>query len=172
MTSRDQLRETLCNRLFRHTAERDDANVADHLFHRREMDAVYAMDEATLFDSFFTYPQEIEVFALLGHLDPQEQRRKNIPFIQMVLVFLMKVAGSIKTMEEVSDLWLTDELLMSMCGFNAHHVKNGSCDRGTKLRTTPIPEIRGSLCVDTVANHMVTMTPGRIEHFFNHCIQQ
>ena len=28
MTSRDQLQETLCNRLFWHTAERDDAKVA------------------------------------------------------------------------------------------------------------------------------------------------
>jgi len=172
MTSRDQLQETLCNRLFWHTAERDDAKVADHLFHRREMDVVYAMDEATLFDSFFNYLQEIEVFPLFEHLDPQKQRRKNIPFIQLVLVFLMKVVGSIKTIDEISDLLLTDELLMSMCGFNAHQVKNGSCDRGTKLRKTPIPEIRGSLCVDTVANHIVTITPRRVENFFNRSIQQ
>ena len=172
MTSRDQLQETLCNRLFWHTAERDDAKVADHLFHRREMDVVYAMDEATLFDSFFNYLQEIKVLPLLEHLDPQKQRRKNIPFIQLVLVFLMKVVGSIKTMDEISDLLLTDELLMSMCGFNAYQVKNGSCDRGTKLRKTPIPEIRGSLCVDTVANHIGTITPRRIENLFNRCIQQ
>ena len=172
MTSRDQLQEILCNRLFWHTAERDDAKVADHLFHRREMDVVYAMDEATLFDSFFNYLQEIEVFPLLQHLDPQKQRRKNIPFIQLVLVFLMKVVGSIKTIDEISDLLLTDELLMSMCGFNAHQVKNGSCERGTKLRKTPIPEIRGSLCVDTIANHIGTITPRRIENFFNRCILQ
>jgi len=172
MTTREQLQETLCDRLFWHTAERDDATVADHLFYCHEMDMVYAMDEATLFDSFFTYLQEIEVFPFLAHLDPQKQQRKNVLFIQLVLVLLMKVVGSIKTMEETSDLLLTDELLMSMCGFNAYQVKNGSCERGVKLRTTPIPEIRGSLCVDTVANHIVTITPRRIEHFFNRCIQQ
>jgi hypothetical protein len=172
MTSRDQLQETLCNRLFWHTAERDDAKVADHLFHHREMDVVYAMDEATLFDSFFNYLREINVFPLLQHLDSQSQQRKNVPFLQMLLVFLMKVVGSIKTIDEISDLLLTDELLMSMCGFNAHQVKNGSCDRGTKLRKTPPPQIRGSLCVDTVANHIVTITPRRIENFFNRSIQQ
>jgi len=171
MTTREQLQETLCDRLFWHTAERDDAKVADHLFHCHEMDVVYAMDEATLFDSFFNYLQEIEVFPFLAHLDPQKQQRKNVLFIQLVLILLMKVVGSIKTMEETNDLLLTDELLMSMCGFNAYQVKNGSCERGVKLRTTPIPEIRGSLCVDTVANHIVTITPRRIEHFFNHCIQ-
>ena len=172
MTTRDQLQETLCSRLFWHTAERNDATVADHLFHRREMDVVYAMDEATLFDSFFHYLREIDVFPLLEHLDPQNQTRKNVPFIQLVLVFLMKVVGSIKTIDEVSDLLLTDELLMSMCGFNAHQVRDGSCDRGTKLRKTPPPQIRGSLCVDTVANHIVTITPRRIENFFNRSIQQ
>ena len=172
MTSRDQLQETPCNRLFWHTAERDDAKVADHLFHRREMDVVYAMDEATLFDSFFNYLQEIKVFPHLEQLDPQKQRRKNVPFFQIVLVFLMKVVGSIKTIDEISDLLLTEELLMSMCGFNAHQVKAGSCDRGTKLRKTPMPETRGSLCVDTVANHIVTITPRRIENFFNRSIQQ
>jgi hypothetical protein len=172
MTTREQLQETLCDRLFWHTAERDDAKVAEWLYHRREMDVVYAMDEATLFDSFFTYLQEIEVFPFLDHLDPHTQQRKNVSFIQLVLVLLMKVVGSIKTMEEVSDLLLTDELLMSMCGFNAYQVRNGSCERGLKLRTTPIPEIRGSLCVDTVANHVVTITPRRIENFFNRCIRQ
>lgn len=172
MTSRDQLQETLCNRLFWHTAERDDAKVADHLFHRREMDVVYAMDEATLFDSFFNYLREIDVFPLLEHLDPQNQQRKNVPFLQLLLVFLMKVVGSIKTIDEIGDLLLTDELLMSMCGFNAHQVRHGSCDRGTKLRKTPPAQIRGSLCVDTVANHIVTITPRRIENFFNRCIQQ
>lgn len=171
MTSRDQLQETLCNRLFWHTAERDDAIVAEHLFHHREMDVVYAMDEATLFDSFFNYLREIDVFPLLEHLDPQDQTRKNVPFIQLVLVFLMKVVGAIKTIDEISDLLLTDELLMSMCGFNAHQVRNGSCDRGSKLRKTPPPQIRGSLCVDTVANHIVTITPRRIENFFNRAIQ-
>ena len=172
MTNREKMQDTLCNRLFWHTAERDDAKVANHLFHRREMDVVYAMDEASLFDSFFNYLQEIEVFPLLAYLDPQKQQRKNVPFVQLVFVFLMKVVGSIKTMEEVSDLLLTDELLMSMCGFNAYQVKNGSCKRGAKLRKTPIPEIRGSLCVDTVANHVVTITSIRIENFFNKCIQQ
>jgi hypothetical protein len=172
MTNREQMQDTLCNRLFWHTAERDDARGAHHLFYRREMDIVYSMDEATLFDSFFNYLQEIGVFPFLEYLDPQKQQRKNVPFFQLVLVFLMKVIGSIKSVEELSDLLLTDEVLMSICGFNAYQVKNGSCERGTKLRKTPIPEIRGSLCVDTVANHIVRITPRKIENFFNRCIQQ
>jgi len=159
MTSRDQLQEILCNRLFWHIAERDDARVADHFFHHREMDVVYAMDEVALFDSFFNYLQEIKVFPHLEQLDPQKQQRKKVPFFQIVLVFLMKVVGSIKTIDEIRDLLLTDELFMSMCGFNAHQVKNGSCDQGTKLRKTPSHEIRGSLCVDTVPTILSPLRP-------------
>jgi hypothetical protein len=146
MTPQDQLQETLCNRLFWHTAERDDAIVADHLFHCREMDVVYAMDEATLFDSFFNYLQEIDVFPLLEHLDPQKQRRQNMPFIQLVLVFLMKVVGSIKTIDEISDLLLTDELLMSMCGFNAHQVKKAAGTEEQNFAKPPYLKSEG-LCV-------------------------
>jgi len=46
-------------------------------------------------------------------------------------------------MEPVWELLLTDELLMGLCGFNACQVKSGSCERETKLRKTPMPEVRG-----------------------------
>jgi hypothetical protein len=172
MFTREQMQNTLMERLFWHTAERNEAKVADHLFYRKEMDTVYTLDEATLFDFFFHYLREIEVFPLLENLDPQRQQRENIPFLQFVLIYLMKVIGSIPKMEPVWELLLTDELLMGLCGFNAYQVKNGSCERGIKLRTTPMPEVRGAICVDTLANQIVEITPRRLENFFNHCIER
>src|SRR4030043_25417 len=172
MVTREQMQNTLIERLFWHTSERDESKVAQHLFCHKEMDTVYTLDEATLFDFFFHYLREIEVFALLEKLDPETQCRENIPFLQFVLIYLMKVIGSIAKMEPVWELLLTDELLMGLCGFNAYQVKNGSCERGTKLRKTPMPEVRGALCVDTLANQIVKITPRRMENFFNHCIQR
>jgi hypothetical protein len=172
MCTREQMQNTLIERLFWHTAERDDSKVAHHLFCRKEMDTVYTLDEATLFDFFFHYLREIDVFPLLEDLDPQTQQREHIPFLQFVLIYLMRVIGSIPKMEPVWELLLTDELLMGLCGFNAYQVKNGSCERGTKLRKTPMPEVRGALCVDTLANQMIQITPRRLEHFFNSCIQR
>ena len=98
MTNREKMQDTICNRLFWHTAERNEAKVAD---------------------------------------------QENLPFLQFVLIYLMKVIGSIPKMEPVWELLLTDELLMGLCGFNAYQVKNGSCERGAKLRKTPMPEVRG-----------------------------
>jgi hypothetical protein len=172
MFTRQQMQNTLMERLFWHTAERDDSKVAQHLFSRKEMDTVYTLDEATLFDFFFHYLREIEVFPLLENLDPQTQERQNLPFLQLVLIYLMKVIGSIPKMEPVWELLLTDELLMSLCGFNAYQVKKGSCERGSKLRKTPMPEVRGAICVDTLAKQMTEITPRRMEHFFNRCIEQ
>jgi len=68
------------------------------------------------------YLQEIKVFPHLEQLDPQKQQRKNVPFFQIVLIFLMKVVGFIKIIDEIRDLLLTDELFMSICGFNAHQL--------------------------------------------------
>jgi hypothetical protein len=166
------MQQNVLQRLFWHTAERDDAKVADHLFRRREMDSVFTLDEATLFDFFFQYLREIQVFPLLQGITPRDQQRELIPFIQFILVFLMKIIGSIPKMEPVHDLLLTDELLMGICGFNGYQVRNGSCARGTKLRTTPAPPIRGAICVDTLANQVVKISPRTMENFFNRCIQQ
>lgn len=172
MPTRQQMHQTVLERLFWNTAERDDAKVTDYLFRRREMDSVFTLDEATLFDFFFHYLREIQVFPLLEAITPKGQQREHIPFIQFILVFLMKTIGSIPKMEPVHELLLTDELLMGICGFNGYQVRNGSCSRGIGLRTTPAPEIRGAICIDTLANQMVKITPGTIENLFNRSIQQ
>jgi len=172
MPTRQQMQQTVLQRLFWHTAERDDAKVADHLFRRREMDSVFTLDEATLFDFFFHYLHEIHLFPFLEEITPKDQQREHTPFIQFILVFLMRIIGSIPKMEQLHELLLTDELLMGICGFNGYQVRNGSCARGIRLRTTPLPEIRGAICVDTLANQIVKITPRTIENFFNRAIRQ
>jgi hypothetical protein len=166
------MRDTIVERLFWHSATRDEAQVAEHLYRLKEMDTVYTLDEATLFDFFFHYLRQIDVFPLIEALDPGRQKRENIPFLQFVLIYLMKLIGSIPKMEPVWELLLTDELLMGLCGFNAYQVQNGSCDRGNSRRTTPMPDVRGAICVDTLAEHVVEITPKRIENFYNHVIQR
>src|SRR4030067_2112175 len=80
MLTREQMQNTLIERLFWHTAERNDAEVANHLFCHKEMDTVYTLDEATLFDFFFHYLREIDVFPLIEDVDLHAQKRENLPF--------------------------------------------------------------------------------------------
>ena len=86
MTTRRQMQQTVLERLFWHTAERDDATVADHLFCRREMSSVFTLDEATLFDFFFQYLRKVQVFPLLEDITPKDQQREHIPFIQFLML--------------------------------------------------------------------------------------
>ena len=50
---------------------------------------------------------------------------------------------------------------------STNYIHNGNCWR----KSSP-PEIRGTLCADTVAKHVCSITPRRVENFFNRCIQQ
>jgi hypothetical protein len=77
---REQVQQTIVERLFWHTAERDDARVAEHLFHNKAMDAVYTLDEATLFDLFFHFLREIGAFELLENLKATHQKRQRPTF--------------------------------------------------------------------------------------------
>lgn len=148
MKTWEQLQETVCDRLFWHTAEGDGSKVAKHLFHRLEMDMAYAIDEVT--------PRRDSVHSstIFKKLKPSFFRtswstktmRKKYSVHPTGACFFMKVVGSIKTMEEVSDLLLTYELLMSMCSFKAYQVKNGNCKRGVKLRKHPLLKSE-TLCV-------------------------
>jgi hypothetical protein len=166
-SDRDKFQQTVVERLFWNTAERDDATVAEHLFRNKQMDKVYTLDEATLFDFFFQYLREIGAFELLEGLEPEHCQRKSVPFLQFVLVFLMKAVGSIPRMDPVHDLILTDELLMGLCGFNGYQVRNGTCQRGVARRKPPAPEIRGAICVDTLADQVTKIAPEPMEELFN-----
>jgi len=70
MLTREQMQNTLIERLFWHTAEWDDAKVAHHLFCSKEIENIYTLDEATLFVFFFHYLREIEVISFFENLDP------------------------------------------------------------------------------------------------------
>lgn len=45
------------------------------MFYRKEMETVYTLDEATLFDFFFHYLHEIDVFPPIEELNPHTQKR-------------------------------------------------------------------------------------------------
>lgn len=75
MITRQQMQWTILQRLFWRTAERNDAKMDDHLFHHKELDLVFALDEATLFDFFFHYLREFDVSSFWENIAPKDQKR-------------------------------------------------------------------------------------------------
>ena len=164
--TRDDVRARLVEVAAWGTATRDDAKVVAELPETRSLDRVHAMDEAAFFDELFQYIREIKAWSLLDDLDPKTRTGALYPFIQFVVVTLMRCVGGVQSMLATHDLLMTDEALMSLVGFNAHQVRHGANQRGVSERTEPV-EMRGAFSYETVADNLVQITPEKLAALFN-----
>ena len=154
------------------TAKRDDGAVAQQLYTTHAMDQLYELNEAAFFDEFFEYLKEIEVYPFLEELDPQNRIGSMYPFMQFVLVTIMRCVGGVESMLATQEVLLTDPALMAVLGFNAAQVQQGSCDRGLSRRIEPV-EIRGAFSYETISDNIVAIGPKKLEKMFNgaiHCL--
>jgi hypothetical protein len=152
------------------TATRDDALVAEELHESRAMDRVYPLSEAAFFDEFFRYVDEIGARPLLEGLDPKDREAPLYPFMQFVLMTMMRCVGGVESMLATREVLLTDEALMGLLGFNAAQVQQGSNDRGLSRRTKPV-EVRGALSYETVVDNIVKVGPEKFSAMFNGAIR-
>lgn len=148
------------------SATRDDAKVVTELHQTRALDRVLAMDEAAFFDEFFQYIREIKAWSLLDGLDPETRTGPTYPFIQFVMVTIMRCVGGVQSMLATHDLLLTDEALMSLVGFNARQVQHGANQRGVSERTEPV-EIRGAFSYETIADNLVQIRLTKLAALLN-----
>jgi len=152
------------------TATRDDVRVAEELHESREMDRIYPLSVASFFDELFHYIKEIGAWPLLEGCDPKDREAPLYPFIQFVLMTIMRCVGGVESMLATREVLLTDEALMALLGFNAAQVQQGSNDRGLSRRTKPV-EIRGALSYETVADNIVKVGPEKLSAMFNGAIR-
>jgi hypothetical protein len=166
----DDLRTRLAEISSWQTARRDDAKVALEVHQTREIDRVCALNESAFFDELFHYIREIGAWPLFEQLDPADRKGALYPFMQFVLLTIMRCVGGVQSMLATHELLLTDEALMSTLGFNAAQVQHGSTERGLSRRTEPV-EIRGALSFETVADNIVKLGPDKLETMFNGVIR-
>jgi hypothetical protein len=152
------------------TANRDDGKVALELHQTRAVDRVYSLNTAAFFDELFEYVREIEAWPLLEQLDPKVREGEFYPFLQLVLLTIMRCVGGVQSMLATHDLLLTDESLMGVVGFNAHQVENGCNERGLDRRTNPVT-IRGALSYETVVDNIVALGSQKLEDMLNGLIR-
>jgi len=144
--------------------------VAEELHEARAMDRVYPLNTAGFFDELFHYLREIGAWSLLEGLDPEDRVGALYPFLQFVLTTIMRCVGGVQSTLAMQDVLLTDDALMSLIGFNAAQVQQGSNDRGTSRRTKPV-EIRGALSYETIADNIVKVGPEKLSALFNGAIR-
>jgi len=170
VAKKEDLRTRLAELSGWQTATRDDALVAEEVRESRAMDRVYPLSEAAFFDDFFHYLDEIGARPLLEGLDPEERKAPLYPFIQFVLMTVMRCVGGVESMLATREVLLTDEALMGLLGFNAAQVQQGSNDRGLGRRTRPV-EVRGALSYETVADNIVKVGADKLSAMFNGAIR-
>jgi hypothetical protein len=151
------------------TARRDDAKVALEVHQTREIDRVCALNESAFFDELFHYIREIGAWSLLEQLDPGDREGALYPFIQFVLLTIMRCVGGVQSMLATHELLLTDEALMGTIGFNAAQVQRGGTERGLSRRTEPVT-ICGALSYETVSDNIVKLGREKLEAMFNGAI--
>ena len=169
-TNKEDLRTRLAELAGWTTATRDDAGVAHELHETHAMDRIHSLNEAVFFDEFFHYLSEIGVWNLLNDLDPQDRTGPIYPFIQFVLVTIMRCVGGVQSMLATHDLLLTDPAIMEVIGFNAAQVQQRSCERGLDRRKDPV-EIRGAFSYETISDNIVKIGPDKLAKMFNGAIR-
>ena len=167
--TRDEIRQTLAERLCWEVARRDDRRVARRLYRQQVIDGVYRLDEGALLDDFFHYLEDVGVMALLAEVHGTAMPREMVPFVQYVLLYSLKTLFGIESMNALPALLFSDEALLQLVGFNAQQVRQGICQRGaTKRQGERAP---GPICPDTLAKHIVKVNVRDLEAVFNGAIR-
>ncbi len=167
--ARDELTETLAERLCWEVARRDDSRVARRLYRKEVVDGVYRLDEGAVLDDFFQFLDTIGVMALLSDVHGTAIQREMVPFVQYVLLYSLKTLFGIESINALPALLFSDEALMQLVGFNAQHVRAGVCQRGTAKRQGK--RAPGPICPDTLAKNIVKWNVRELEAVFNGAIR-
>ena len=80
--TKDEITQSLAERLCWEVARLDDSRVARRLYRRQEVDGVYRLDEGALLDDFFHFLQALGVMALLEQIHGAAIQRVMVPFTQ------------------------------------------------------------------------------------------
>ena len=77
MDTKQQASENIAERLNWHTAKKDQKMVAKKLATEQEVDEIYVLEDAGLFDNFFFFLEEFGIMEIIEQLAPKHRERKS-----------------------------------------------------------------------------------------------
>ena len=169
--------ETIFNRLVWLTAKRDQAGIADKLANEQEVDEIYGLGDAGLFDEFFHFLRELGIMKILEQLAPRRHRKRQspIPFSAIMLIYLMRIVAGLKFFYHTGPVLLQSQSLMHLVGFNGYQIKQGANRRSLDKSSKDWEDknnigIRGPICPELIASFMVAIAGNTLERVFNKVI--
>ena len=90
--------ETIFKRLVWPTTKRNQAGIAGKLANEREVDEIYGLGDAGLFDELFHFLRELGIMKILEQLAPLRHRKRQSPvhFSAIMLIYLMRIVAGLK----------------------------------------------------------------------------
>ena len=167
--NKEEVQNNLVNNLYWKSSGRDDHAAVRQLYIKREIDAIYGLEETGLLDDFFHFLQTRDIWSKVEKLNSSEIKRVMVSITQYVVLYMQKVIYGIKYMDSLEELLFSDQAAMRLVGFNAHQVKNGVCNRGESKRKHK--DKTGPITPETLANNLVKIPVRQMENFFNNCIK-
>jgi hypothetical protein len=167
---RAEAAEKVAERLSWCTAKRDQAGITKNLAEGGDVEEVYGLGEAGLFDEFFYFMDTHGISDLFGMLEPKMVRKSNVSFHGALLIYFMRITAGLSFFWHVVPVLLRSQSLMRLIGYNGREVREGTSERGSGKRKTEV-EIRGPLCAESVGGYISAITADALEKFFNGVIR-
>ena len=138
--------QNITQRLVWHTALKDQAGIAQNMADGSDIQEIYGLGEAALFDEFFCFLDELGIKNLAMKLKPKIKKRETgINFLTVFLIYVMRIVSGSPHFWNIESVLLKSQPLMRLVGFNAREIREGTSERGLhnppkKKEQTPAPD--------------------------------
>jgi hypothetical protein len=174
--------KNIATRLAWCTAHKDQAGIAKDLADGKDIQEIYGLGEASLFDEFFYFLDEMGILKLFDGLDPLSRvRESTINFSVVILIYLMRIVAGLTFFWHTEPVILRSQSLMRLVGFDGRSIREGTSARGVKKTAAitldekdaeddgSIP-IRGPIYAGSIATYIQSILADALERFFNQVI--
>jgi hypothetical protein len=173
--------QKIADRLVWHTALKDQAGIAKELADGKEIEEIYGLGEAALFDEFFCFLSELGITELALKLKPKIKKREtDISFLTVFFIYIMRIISGCPFFWNIKPVLLQSQPLMRLVGFNARQIREGTSERGLhnpsngnaqKPDDDEIDGIRGPVCPQFISFFISAILASALECFFNKIIR-
>lgn len=171
--------QKITERLVWHTALKDQAGIAKDLAEGKEIEEIYGLGEAALFDEFFCFLSHFGIADLALKLKPKIKKREtDINFLTVFFIYLMRIIAGCPYFWNIKPVLLQSQPLMRLVGFNARQIREGTSERGLHKSSQGKEQkpdddsapIRGPVCPQFISSFVSAILASALERFFNNVI--
>jgi len=177
-----QASQKTTERLIWFTAHKDQAGITREIAEGEDIEEIYGLGNAALFDEFFCFFDELKISDLFKILEPKSRKRdSNVNFSAVLLIYIMRIVCGLPFFWDIKPVILQSQSLMRLVGFNGRQVRKGTSARGTgksaQASEEVAPEakneipIRGPVCPQSIGKYISAIGAAALERFFNGVIR-